>query len=148
MTIHLDPASKIESAALARVARMLYELAQLTGADVDPAQPILTMEFDSIVTLSRVAPDERGGQALLTVSALLPPAAHPPAPALTLADDVIGPGSALLWDHNGQRHVIVRWTPAAALADERSLLDTIMATGDLARAWYQRTYAADLAATS
>lgn len=123
----------------ARLSRMLHELAQLTGAEVDPADPVLTMEFDRIVTLSRVTPGDSG--ALLTVSALLPPAAQPPAPTLTLADGVIGPDSALLWDHNGGRHVIVRWLPAAGLGDERALLDAIMETSDRARSWHVRAYA-------
>lgn len=103
----------------------------MSGQDA-AAQPNLELQFGAIVTRTAVEESPAGGQ--LTISARLP--------ALSGPDYAWrGEGAQFgeldcLWHADAGCHIAVRRIALARLGDERSLMDAILETADMAQAWY------------
>ena len=109
----------------ARIAALLRELIELTGLDED-GESVLELQFGDILTRTALhAPDGND----LVITARLPPCGdggyRPPH----------GQHMEFLWDADAGRYIGLRVVPIGSLADERGVLDAILATADMAAAW-------------
>jgi hypothetical protein len=112
---------------LSQVAALLRELIQLTGHDGDDV-PVLELQFGDILTRTALHALD---QNYLVITAMLPKfgdgdGARPAPP---------GRDMEFLWDADEGRYVALRMVPIRSLPDERSVMDAILATSDLASAW-------------
>lgn len=115
-----------------RAARLLLaELCALSGQDA-AARPVLELQFGAVVT--RTAVEDSPGGARLTISARLP---------AQRGQDYAWRGEGAqfgeldcMWHADEGCHIAVRRIALARLGDERSLMDAILETADMARAWH------------
>jgi hypothetical protein len=131
-----DPAaaSGALDGSVAQVTRLLRELIEMTG---EPAQDVPVLELQLGEILTRTTVQEADGSYLL-ITALLPPCRADGyiAQASTAVSMQAAQGIEYLWHADEGRHIGVRRVPIAGLADERSLMDAILATSDQAAAWF------------
>lgn len=119
---------------LAQVTRVLRELIELTG---EPAQDVPVLELQLGDILTRTTVQAADGNYLL-ITALLPKrrgTAYAAQASEAVAEQA-AQGIEYLWHADEGRHIGVRRVPLAQLADERSLMDAILATSDQAAAWF------------
>ncbi len=114
------------------VRQLLLDLMQYAGQR-SAVHPVLELEIDGIVTRTLVEP--AGIDLYLCVTATLPPCDAPVTAAMAapaaLADT--SPDSCdFLWHADEGRYVLVRKIPLRRLTDERSVMDEILFTADLA----------------
>ncbi|KQV45190.1 hypothetical protein [Massilia sp. Root335] len=110
---------------LARITALLRELIELTGHDERDVHA-LELRFGDILTRTALhAPDGNH----LAIMAMLPPCGdggyrtpH-------------GQDMEFLWDADEGRYIGLRLVPIGSLRDERSVMDAILATADMAAAW-------------
>lgn len=118
---------------MARLTRLLRELIELTGEEAG-AVPVLELQLEDIVTRSSAL--AAGGDCLL-VTAWLPPCGGdgyvPPAGAA--AAPPVAWEMEYLWHADEGRHIAMRRVPVKELPDERSVMDAILTTWDLAAEW-------------
>lgn len=115
-----------------RAARLLLaELCALSGQDA-AAQPVLELQFGAVVTHTAV--EDSPGGARLNISARLP---------AQRGHDYAWQGEGAqfgeldcMWHADEGCHVAVRRIALAGLGDERSLMDAILETADMAQAWH------------
>lgn len=110
------------------VKRLLADLAHLSGQDA-AARPVLELLIGDILTRASVEP--AGLDLYLCVTGLLPPC-DGGLPLSALADRRHA-GFELLWHADHGRYVVVRKIPLRSLTDERSVMDELLNTADLAR---------------
>ncbi|EJL88994.1 hypothetical protein PMI16_02142 [Herbaspirillum sp. CF444] len=129
------------------VNRLLQDLIALAGQQVD-GPPALELQLGEVFTRSAV---ERGGvDHYLSVTALLPkceqphylPLLHAP---LDAAGADAGQAAAVdfLWHADEGRYIVVRKIPIRLLSDERSVMDAILATADIAGQYLEAVRAGD-----
>ena len=111
-------------AGTARTAALLRELIGLTGQDGDE---VLELQFGDVLTRTALHALDRQ---YLVVTALLPPCGDGGYPAPPRVDDM-----EFLWDADDGRHIGLRLVPIGSLPDERSVMDAIVETSDMAAAW-------------
>lgn len=110
---------------------LLAELCALCGQDA-ASPPVLELQFGQVVT--RTAVDCAAGGAWLNISARLP----------ELGQDGYAPqgrnarfdGLDCMWHADEGCHIAVRRIALARLGDERSVMDAILETADMAQAWH------------
>ena len=110
---------------LARITALLRELIELTGHD-EGGVPVLELQFGDILTRTAL---HALGQSYLVITAMLP----------TCGDGGYraphGQDMEFLWDADEGRYIGLRMVPIGSLPDERSVMDAILATSDMASAW-------------
>ncbi|MBP0597326.1 hypothetical protein J8I26_04370 [Herbaspirillum sp. LeCh32-8] len=116
------------------VKQLLLDLMRHCGQET-ATRPALELQLGEIVTRTSVEP--AGADLYLCVTATLPPADAPAAAAALLslpaALDKVAAGSCdFLWHADEGRYVLVRKVPLRLLTDERSVMDEILVTADLA----------------
>lgn len=109
----------------ARITALLRELIELTGHDGGDV-PVLELQFGDILT--RTAPHALDKN-VLVITAMLPKCGDGEYPAPQARD------MEFLWDAGDGRYMGLRMVPIESLPDERSVLDAILATSDLASDW-------------
>jgi len=126
-----DSASRKLDGSSRAARRLLAELCALSGQDAAP-QPILELQFGAVVT--RTAVEESPSGARLTISARLP---------AQCGQDYAWRGEGVqfgeldcLWHADEGCHIAVRKIALAGLGSERSLMDAILETADMAQAWH------------
>lgn len=112
-----------DDAGTARTTALLRELIGLTGHDGDD---VLELQFGDILTRTALHALDRQ---YLVVTAMLPKCADG-GYAAPHAQDI-----EILWDADDGRYIGLRLVPIGSLPDERSVLDAILATSDMAAAW-------------
>ncbi|WP_211474769.1 hypothetical protein [Collimonas humicola] len=123
---------------VAGMRRFLYELVEMTaqGAASD-ATPLLELQFGDVLTVTSLSTAH--GAACLEVTAFLPrqqQAGYFPQSSLpAAAGPAAGSDCEFLWHADEGRYVAVRKIALADLPDERSVMDAIMDTSDLAVMW-------------
>lgn len=120
---------------VAAMRRFLCELVEMTAqGDASAATPLLELQFGDVLTVTSLSTAH--GAACLVVTAFLPrsqQAAYFPQSSLApAADSAAGSDCEFLWHADQGRHVAVRKIALADLPDERSAMDAIMDTADLA----------------
>lgn len=114
------------------IKHLLLDLMNLSGQEV-AARPALELLIGDILTRTSVEP--AGLDLYLCVTGLLPPGEPglPPSAVLpaTLADNERA-DFELLWHADHGRYIVVRKIPLRSLTDERSVMDEILNTADLA----------------
>lgn len=117
----------------AQVKQLLAELTTLTG-DTVHARPVLELLIGEILTRTSVEP--AGQDLYLSVTGLLPPcdALLPPHAVMPAElDEQERRGFELLWHADEGRYIVVRKIALRNLSDERSVMDEILNTADLAQ---------------
>jgi len=115
------------------VKTLLLHLMHLSGQPAT-ARPALELFIGDILTCTSVEPE--GQDLYLCVTALLPScgAGLPEAPILSmLGDDGDRAGFELLWHADRGCYIVVRKIALRKLTDERSVMDEILNTADLAQ---------------
>lgn len=110
---------------------LLAELCALCGQDA-ASPPVLELRFGLVVT--RTAVDSTGREAWLNISARLP----------ALGEDGYAPqggnarfdGLDCMWHADEGCHIALRRIALARLGDERSVMNAILETADMAQAWH------------
>ncbi|MGW8393197.1 hypothetical protein [Pseudoduganella sp. HUAS MS19] len=110
---------------------LLAELCELCGQDA-ASPPVLELQFGLVLT--RTAVDAASGGGCLTISARLP----------ALGQDGYAPqagdsrfdGLDCMWHADEGCHIAMRRIALARLGDERSVMDAILETADMAQAWH------------
>jgi hypothetical protein len=118
---------------MARLTGLLRDLIELTGEQAG-AVPVLELQLEDIVT--RASALATGGDCLL-VTAWLPPCdggGYAP-PASAAAPPAAEQEMEYLWHADEGRHIAMRRVPIKELPDERSVMDAILTTWDLAAEW-------------
>ncbi|WP_296555943.1 hypothetical protein [Pigmentiphaga sp.] len=110
------------------VKSLLADLARLSGQQVQ-ARPVLELLIGDILTRASVEP--AGLDLYLCVTGLLPPC-DGGLPLSALADRQQA-GFELLWHADHGRYVVVRKIPLRSLTDERSVMDELLNTAELAQ---------------
>lgn len=117
------------------VNRLLQDLIALAGQQME-GPPVLELQLGEIFTRSAV---ERGGaDHYLSVTALLPRCEQPHylpllhAPLASADADATQAAVDFLWHADEGRYIVVRHIPIHLLSDERSVMDAILATADIA----------------
>lgn len=110
---------------LARITALLRELIELTGHDVDDV-PVLELQFGDILTRTASHPLDRN---YLVITVMLPKCGDGGGPVPQRRD------MEFLWDADDGRHIGLRMVPIGSLPDERSVMDAILETSDMAAAW-------------
>lgn len=119
----------------ADVKRFLRELAELIGQDPQShIAPVVELQFGDVFTATSLSVAE--GAACLSITALLPRDEQLDYSPHSPATSAIVPNGECLWHADEGRYVVVRKMPIAELPDERSVMDTILDTADLAAAWF------------
>ena len=113
-----------DDAGTARTTALLRELIGLTGRDGDE---VLELQFGDVLTRTALHALDRQ---YLVVTALLPPCGDGGCPVPARMDDM-----EFLQDADEGRYVGLRLVPIGSLPDERSVLDAILATSDMAADW-------------
>lgn len=112
---------------LARITALLRELIDMTGRGERGAS-VLELQFGDILTRTALhAPDKR----CLVITAMLPKCGDGGYAAAHAQERDM----EFLWDADDGRHIGLRMVPIGSLPDERSVLDAILATSDMALAW-------------
>lgn len=109
---------------------LLAELCALCGQEA-ASPPVLELQFGVIVTRTAV---DAAGEACLTITARLPAPDHDgyaPQGANTRFGDL-----DCMWHGDEGCHMAVRRVALARLGDERSVMDAILETADMAQAWH------------
>lgn len=112
---------------------LLQDLMELAGQPA-ASRPALELEIRDILTCTSVEPE--GEDLYLCVTGLLPACRTDlPTAALLglLGDGVHRAGFELLWDADRGRYIVVRKLPLRELSDERSVMDEILNTADIAQ---------------
>lgn len=119
------------------IKRFLGELTTLSGQAPAP-RPVLELLLGDIFTSTSIEPE--GQDLYLCVTGLLPPGVAPPCTTYALAallaaalDEAERAGCELLWHADQGRCILVRKISLHTLADERSVMDAILDTADLAQ---------------
>ena len=115
------------------IKQLLCELMALAGQEAS-ARPALELLIGDILTQTSVEPE--GKDLYLCVTGLLPPCGTHGAPAAVLAatlDEAERAGFELLWHADRGRYIVVRRIPLCRFTDERSVMDEILDTADLAQ---------------
>jgi hypothetical protein len=107
------------------IATLLRELIALTGHDEGDAS-VLELQFGDILTRTALHALDKNH---LVITAMLPKCGG----GRYLAPH--GQDMEFLWDADDGRYVGLRMIPIGSLPDERSVMDAILATSDLASAW-------------
>lgn len=121
---------------IAAMSHFLEEMAGLVDAGGPSEAPILTLQFDEIVTVTSLSVTE--DLPCLSITALLPRREQPISLALAQERPVAaaeGEENQVLWDAGEGRYVLARKIPIAHFADERSVLDAILDAADAAKSW-------------
>nr|WP_229426427.1 hypothetical protein [Pseudoduganella violacea] len=111
--------------------QLLAELCALAGQDA-AVPPVLELQLGGAV--ARATVDAGPGGDCLHISVRLPrlPASAQTAQARPGMD---GDGFDCLWHDEEGCHIVVRRMALAAFRDERSVMDAMLDTADLAQAW-------------
>jgi len=115
------------------IRRLLYDLMALSGQQAGPGAA-LELLVGEILTRTSVEPE--GEDLHLCVTGLLPACAPGASPAAALAavlDEDGAAGLELLWHADLGRYIAVRRIALRHLSDERSVMDQILDTADLAQ---------------
>lgn len=114
------------------IKRLLRDLAGLTGEEA-ALRPVLELLIGAILTRTSVEPE--GEDLYLCVTGLLPPGLPQSAAAAALAmlDEEELAHCELLWHADLGRHILVRKIALRHFSDERSVMDAVLDTADLAR---------------
>lgn len=127
------PKDKLDGS-IAQIVRFLCELIELTGQG-GQATPVLELQLGEILTRTTVL---MADQNYLLITAYMPRCDFPyyisqsnEAISLQAAD-----GIEYMWHADEGRHIAVRRICAADLPDERSVMDAIATTSELAAAWF------------
>lgn len=110
---------------------LLAELCALCGQEA-ASPPVLELQFGVVAT--RTAVDATAGEAWLTISARLPVQRQDR--YLPQGSDARFDGLECMWHADEGCHVAVRRIALARLGDERSVMDAILETADMAQAWH------------
>jgi hypothetical protein len=130
------PPGSARETAFERVNRLLRELIALTG---QPAGAVAALELQLGDVFTRTLIDPRQPDHPLAITALLPRCEQPyylsqgfsPQNAPTLP-----PQTDFLWHADQGCYVVVHRVAVSALADERSIMDAILLTADIARGYH------------
>ncbi|WP_231502449.1 hypothetical protein [Herbaspirillum sp. RV1423] len=114
------------------VDRLLSDLIEMTGqASISPR--VLELQIGEIFTRTAV---ERGAEHFLSVTASLPKCEQPhylPLPVMPPAATSQRLSSVdFLWHADEGRYIVVRKIPLGCFSDERSVMDAILETADIA----------------
>lgn len=114
------------------IKRLLGDLAGMSGQAPAP-RPALELLIGDILTRTSVEPE--GADLYLCVTGLLPPglAQAPVSVILATLDEAEQPECELLWHADLGRHILVRRIALRHFTDERSVMDAILDTADMAR---------------
>jgi hypothetical protein len=110
---------------LARITALLRDLIELTGHD-EGGVPVLELQFGDVLTRTALHALD---QNVLVITAMLP-ACGAGGYRAPHAQDI-----EFLWDADEGRYIGLRMVPIGSLPDERSVMDAILATSDMASAW-------------
>jgi hypothetical protein len=135
---NLDTTVKLDGS-VSCVKRLLQELVELAGQDdyID-ATPVLELQFGEVLTRTTLSV-KRGIQCLSVVAELprteklnyLSP------PSRLLDSSLVSDSETeLLWHADEGRYAVVSNTPISEIAEDVSVLDTILDTSEQARAWF------------
>lgn len=136
MTSHDDNTGEADETPLIRINRLLQELIELSGQQT-PTASVLELQIGGIVTRSAIAPEMPDRS--LAITALLPKCEQP-----HYLPRLFSPSSAeqgptcveILWHADEGRYIVVRKVPVVELTDERSIMDAILLTADIARDYF------------
>lgn len=134
--MRLDPtlASGTLDGSLAQVTRLLRELIELTGEQAQDV-PVLELQLGNILTRTTVLAADAN---YLLITAFMPKSRT--AGYVSQAGETVSSQAAegieYLWHADEGRHMGVRKVPLKDLADERSVMDAILTTSDMAAAWF------------
>lgn len=115
------------------IRQLLSELMTLAGQEAAP-RPVLELLLGDIVTHTSVEPE--GQDLYLCVTGLLPPCRQHSSPAAILASTRAQgerDGFELLWHADHGCYIVVRKIALRHFTDERSVMDEILNTADLAQ---------------
>lgn len=115
------------------IKQLLCDLMTLSGQEA-AARPALELLIGDILTRTSVEP--AGQDLYLCVTGLLPPCQVQTSPSAILAstlDQGERSGFELLWHADHGRYIVVRKIALRQLTDERSVMDEILNTADLAQ---------------
>ena len=110
---------------LVRITALLRELIELTGHDVGDV-PVLELQLGDILTRSAAHALDKN---VLVITAMLPKCGDRGCPPPQ------GQDMEFLWDADDGRYIGLRMVPIGSLPDERSVMDAILETSDMAAAW-------------
>jgi len=110
---------------LARITALLRDLIELTG-DGEGDVPVLELQFGDILTRTALHALDKN---YLVITAMLPKCGDG-GYAVPHVQDM-----EFLRDADDGRYIGLRMVPIGTLADERSVMDAILATSDMATAW-------------
>jgi len=128
----LDDTGALDGSVTA-MCRFLEQMAALADEPGDGSgAPLLKLLFGDIDTVTSISAG--GGVPCLSITALMPRRAVPD--PLQAVRSPAPHDSEILWDAGEGRYVMVRRTPVAQFADERSVLDAILNAADDAKAWF------------
>ncbi|WP_051293506.1 hypothetical protein [Pseudoduganella violaceinigra] len=113
---------------------LLAELCALSG-QVAASPPVLELQFGAVLTHTAV--EDGPGGPCLSISARLPAQRGEgyAAPAWQ-GEGIRFGGLDCMWHADEGCHIAVRRIALARLGDERSLMDAILETADMAQAWH------------
>jgi hypothetical protein len=113
------------------IKQLLCDLMEMSGQQAG-ARPALELLIGDILTRTSVEPE--GQDLYLCVTGLLPPGKGQPSPA-ALMTSTLGQneGFELLWHADHGRYIVMRKIALTRLSDERSVMDEILDTADLAQ---------------
>lgn len=115
------------------IKQLLCDLMALSGQE-GAARPALELQLGDILTRTSVEPE--GEDLYLCVTGLLPPGAPQAFPVALLRaalDEEERAGCELLWHADHGRCILVRKIALRTFTDERSVMDAILDTADLAQ---------------
>jgi hypothetical protein len=119
-----------------RINRLLQELIELTGPQTS-ASSVLELQIGDIFTRSAIAPEMP--ERCLAITALLPKCEQP-----HYLPRLFSPPGAekwpacaeFLWHADEGCYIVVHKVPVVELTDERSIMDSILLTADIARDYF------------
>ncbi len=120
-----------------QVKHLLLELTALAGQE-GSENPVLELQIGEIIT--RASVEYSGADRYLSITGLLPSCEHPHyLPLLfspkTEIDDNIS-DIEFFWQADEGRYIVVKKIPMTELSDERSVMDAILSTADLASRYF------------
>lgn len=119
---------------VAQVTRLLRELVEMTGEHAQDV-PVLELQLGDILTRTTLLAAD--GNYLL-ITAFMPKIRT--AGYVSQASEAVSlqaaEGIEYLWHADEGRHMGVRKVPLKDLPDERSVMDAILTTSDMAAAWF------------
>ncbi|WP_256081748.1 hypothetical protein [Massilia sp. YIM B04103] len=126
-----SPASRPLDGSRQALLQLLAELCALAGQDA-AAPPVLELQLGAVVTRATVGAGPGGD--CLHISVRLP-RSPPSAYAAQARHSIGGDGFDCMWHADEGCHIVVRRMALAAFRDERSVMDAMLDTADLAQAW-------------